>query len=445
MMRQFKQHFNCSMIVFFFVSMLFPFTLQGQMTARGLGMGGAYMTVARGVHASDYNPANLGLPDNSKFSMTFISTEVGVWNNTFTKNMYDKYFVEGADPVTNQIFWTASDIENILDAIPNDGLDLNTSVAVRALSFSVGRFAFSVRAIGRTFLRLDKTFFEIPLTGTELGKSYGFSNTDGKGIGVGLMSFSWGQPVQVSFADHFAVGGTFHLIYGGGYAQADYANLKLDNMSYGVNLDGDFKATYALGKMGWGMDIGAAAQMGEKWTVGASLSQLVGSIPWSEEIKTVEGFIQGDSINVENGLDEDKDFDSEEIDGIEFSAKLPAVFRVGCSYREGDVLLSADYYQCFKEHAWANTKPRLSVGTEWQKLKWLPLRMGVILGGRMGFGTSFGFGFRFGSFIMDFGIMNKGFISPNNSKGIIAAFGMGIDLQPKSNGPTTVGDFINRP
>ena len=109
MMRLLKSYLNCSMIIILLVGFLFPLTLQGQMTARGLGMGGAYMAVSRGVHATDYNPANLGLPDNSKFSMTFISVEAGVWNNTFSKEMYDKYFVEGADPETDRIYWTESD------------------------------------------------------------------------------------------------------------------------------------------------------------------------------------------------------------------------------------------------------------------------------------------------------------------------------------------------
>jgi len=445
MMRRIQNQLIETTMFLLLVIVIFPFTLHAQMTARGLGMGGAYTAVARGVHAADYNPANLGLPDNVKFSMTIISAEAGIWNNAFNKEMYDKYLVEGADPETNQIYWDENDVENILDAIPNDGLNMFTNTSVKGFSFSAGRFAFSIRGTGNSFLSLDKTAFEIPLAGTKIGKTYSFNNTDGKGIGVGLVSFSWGQPMKVSFADHFAFGSTIHLIYGGGYAQTDYANFTIDNMVYGVNLNGDYKATYALGNLGWGLDVGAAAQMGKKWTLGASLSQLLGSIPWSKDMKVVEGFIKGDSINVENELDEEEDFDDDERDIAAFSTKLPVVLRVGCSYKEGDVLLAADYYQSFKESAWANTTPRISIGTEWQKVRWLPLRMGVILGGRMGFGTSFGLGLRLGSFVVDLGVMNQGFISPNNSKGMILAIGMGIDMQRKSNGSTKVSDFIHSP
>jgi len=59
---------------------------------------------------------------------------------------------------------------------------------------------------------------------------------------------------------------------------------------------------------------------------------------------------------------------------------------------------------------------------------WLPLRMGVVMGGRIGFGTSLGFGFRLGGFALDIGMMNRGFVSPQNSKGLVVAMEMGLGL-----------------
>jgi len=418
-------------IVFFFLLCLIPSGLLSQMAARGLGMGGAYTALARGVHAPIWNPANLGLPDNPKFSMTFFSIETGVWNNSLNKGMYDKYFVNGDKDQNGNIVWEQQDVEDILNHIPDNGLGLNVEVFVRTLCFSAGRFAFSFGANVGSFVQLDKTLFELPLAGNELNKKYTLNNMDGEALGIGAISFSLGEPVKVSFADVFAVGGTFHLFYWGGYAKVDSANFSFTTASYGFDIDGNYKATRALGGLGWGVDMGAAAQIGEKLTLSFELANVLGSIPWSNEIKSEVGYIRGDSLTVlnadENSNDEDVVDDSSwTVEGEKFSTKLPIAIRLGCLYREGAVVLTADYYQSFKNGAWSSSKPRFAVGTEWQRIPWLPLRAGVVLGGRIGFGTSFGFGIRPGKFVLDLGIMNRGFIFPKNSKGLIIALDMGV-------------------
>ena len=417
--------------VLFFILSLIPSEVFSQMTARGLGMGGAYTALARGVHAPIWNPANLGLPDNPKFSMTFISIETGVWNNSLSKGMYDKYFVNGDKDQNGNIIWERQDVEDILNHIPANGLDLNTEVSVRALSFSVGRFALSFGANVGTFIRLDKTLFALPLQGNELNKKYTLNNTDGEALGIGIINLSLGEPIKVSFADAFAVGGTFHLFYGGGYAKVDSANFSFTTASYGFDIDGSYKATHALGGFGWGLDMGAAAQIGKKLTLSLGFANVLGSIPWSNEVESEVGYVKGDSLTVlstnENDSDEDAIDDSSwTVEGGKFSTKLPSAIRLGCAYSEGSVVLTLDYYQNFRSGAWSSTRPQFAVGTEWTGVSWLPIRAGVIMGGTIGFGTSFGFGIRPGKFVFDVGIMNRGFVFPKNSKGVIVALEMGV-------------------
>ncbi len=427
-----RKFFKLSRVAgFFFLLCLIPAALFSQMTARGLGMGGAYTALARGVHAPIWNPANLGLSDNPKFSMTFISIETGVWNNSLSKGMYDKYFVNGTKDQNDNIVWEQQDVEDILDHIPADGLGLNAEVFVRTLSFSVGRFALSFGATVGSFVQLDKTLFELPLKGNELDKKYTLNNMDGNALGIGMVSLSLGEPIKVSFADAFAVGGTFHLFYGGGYAKVDSADFSFTTASYGFDINGSYKATHALGGLGWGVDLGVAAQMGKKLTVSFGLANVLGSIPWSNEVKSDVGYIRGDSLTVLNTNKDEDDKDAVEdsswtVEGGKFSTKLPTAIRLGCAYRDGSVVLTADYYQSFKNGAWSSSKPRFAVGTEWKGISWLPLRAGMVMGGRIGFGTSFGFGIRPGGFVLDLGIMNRGFIFPKNSKGLIIALDMGV-------------------
>ena len=381
-------------------------------------MGGAYTALARGVHAPAWNPANLGLPDNPHFSMTFISAGAGVWNNSFSKSLYDRY---------NGAHLSSQDIDDILNHIPDGGLDIDGSASARILSLSLNQFAFSLGAEGGSFLRTDKTLFELGLQGNETNRSYLLEDTYGGGVGVGVIGFSWGHPVQVSFADAFAVGGTLKFLRGIGYVETDKADFRLDMREYDFDLNGEYEVTYALGGLGWGMDLGAAAQFGDQWTVSLGLANLLGSVPWSNDVEKERGYIRGDSLAV-------WDFDDDVVDSTwtvgagDFSTKLPAVLRLGCSYREGKLLLTGDYRQAFSTGPLTRTTPRIAAGAEWSALDWLPLRAGMVLGGRMGFGTSLGFGLRPGAFVFDLGMMSRGLPFPGTSKGYIYGLEFGMEL-----------------
>ena len=425
----------CASAALLFLSLLPASKAHAQLTARGLGMGGAYTALARGAHAPSWNPANLGLPDNSRWSLTFFSVGARVRNNSFSQDLWDQYVVGDGSGV----HWSQQDIEDILSHIPDGGFDADVGASVRAFSFSVGRFALSFGAEVGSFFRFDKSFLQMALQGNAVGERYNMNNTTGQALALGMVSVSWGQPVRVSFADVFSVGGTVHLLFPGGYGNVDRADGYLETTADGFDLDWDYEATYAdLGKMGLGLDLGAAAQYGDKWTVSMSLANVMGSLSWSGNVDKQFGFGSGDSLtvfdlSVEEEGEEDAIIDSSWTleDVGDFSDRMPAILRLGVSYREGPVLLSADYIQGFHDSAWIGTTPRFSVGTEYAGLSWLPLRMGVVLGGRMGFGTSFGLGLRPGGFVLDIGVMNRGFISPKSSKGVIVAVEMGIDLARK--------------
>ena len=426
-MRRFELNYTYRTRVFccavFLLLLLFPPTrLLGQMSARGLGMGGAYTALARGIHASMWNPANLGLPDNSRFSMSIISVESGVWNNSFSLGMYNQY---------NGEYLSSRDIEDILDHIPDDGFCLDAETHFSSMSFSVGRFALTLGANAGSHIELEKTLFEIPLEGAGLDEVYSFGNSDGQVLGVGMVGFSWGQPLNVNFADAFSVGVTLKALYGGAYGRTDKSELDVATHDYGIDLDGEYRVTHAYdGNIGWGLDLGSAAKFGENWTVSLGLADVLGSITFSNNVKTETGFIRIDSLDVEKMSDiEEELIDSTwTVDGKSLTTKLPMTLRIGCACQKGSFLLAADYCQGFVNGALSSTKPRFSLGTEWSGISWLPLRVGFALGGRIGFGTAFGFGIRPGGFVLDVGVMNRGFVAPKSTKGLIVAVELGINL-----------------
>ena len=404
-----------------------------QLTARALGMGLAYTALARGVHAADWNPANLGLSNNPSFGISFFSVGAGVGNNSISINTYNRYATDS--------YWDPNEVDELLNKIPDDGLGVDVLADVRVLSFSIGRFAMTlgVKAGGSAFL--DKTVLEIPLQGTEFEKTYHFDKMNATTLGLGSVKFSYGAPVRVSFADSFAVGGSFHLDFGGGYGRLDSSKLSLEIGSFGFNLDGRYTATTSVSKKvisgkGWGFDLGAAAKLNRHWTVSVGLFNLLGTVNWDKEVKDAGGYVRGDSITVFDLVKDDKDNKKSQLvqdstwtlDGSPFSRKTPVELHIGGLYEEGPYALNVDYVQGFQNQGWVTTRPRFAFGTEWRKVKWLPLRMGVVMGGRIGFGTSFGFGIRPGRFVLDVGLMSRGFILPNSSKGVFVAVEMGVGL-----------------
>ncbi len=395
--------------------------VNAQMNARALGLGGAYTALARGVDAPLWNPANLGLSDNPKFSMTIIGAQAGAWNNSISLGMYNKY---------NGEYLTDSDIENILNSIPDNGFRSNTEVFINTFSFSIRQFALTIGVRGGGYVNAAKNIFKIPLTGTEINKVYNLSDTDGSSLAAAMVGVSWGEPIEVDFAEEFTVGGTLNFYFAGASANADTTEFIIDSKPYGMDLQGLYALTYAYnGSLGFGINLGSTARLNEKWTVSLSLINILGTIPFKKNVKTEKGTYVLDSLNVLTDFDEDAQDTSWTVDASSFSSRFPAVLHAGCSYREGDVIMTADYLQTFSKGIYGSTNPQLSVGTEWQGVTWLPLRMGVILGGYVGFGSSFGFGIRPGGFVLDIGYMSRGFlIAPQNSKGIIVSMDIGIDL-----------------
>jgi len=384
-------------------------------------MGGAYTALARGVHAPAWNPANLGLPDNPRYSVTFVSAGAGVWNNSITKSMYDKY---------NGAHLSSADIEDILDHIPAGGLEIDADVSARAFSFSMNRFALSVGAEGESYMRADKTLLDLALRGNETNRRYSLHDTDGAGAAVGLVGFSWGQPVEVGFADAFAVGATFNFLYGIGYAHADKVDATLQMREYDFDLHAEYTLTHALGGLGWGLDIGAAAQLDPRWNVSLALTNVLGSVPWSRDVKKEGGLVHGDSLAASDLEDAVTD-SSWTLAPRPFSNKLPSVLRFGCSYRRSSSLtLTADYLQGFTDSQSARTTPSFRAGAEWTRLSWLPLRTGIAIGGREGFATALGLGFRATPLVLDIALLSRGLPFPSVSEGYLCAFEAGYRQAP---------------
>ncbi|MBC8278631.1 MAG: hypothetical protein H8E46_10405, partial [FCB group bacterium] len=81
------------------------------------------------------------------------------------------------------------------------------------------------------------------------------------------------------------------------------------------------------------------------------------------------------------------------------------------------LLVAADYQQGLNHTAGGTTIPRLALGAEFSKVKILPLRLGLALGGIQGTTIAAGFGLNLGAFQLDFAMAGQRGLF-NGSKGV---------------------------
>ena len=132
MRRLIKMSFSVVLMAFLHAVSVIPIQAVGESHTRAVGMGGAYVAIARNIDSVGWNPANLGLPSQRKIVIAVFSAGGGIGNSAFTLGDYNRY---------NGEFWNESDKQTILSEIPPKGLTVNAVAEARALGISVGKYA----------------------------------------------------------------------------------------------------------------------------------------------------------------------------------------------------------------------------------------------------------------------------------------------------------------
>lgn len=136
--------------------------------------------------------------------------------------------------------------------------------------------------------------------------------------------------------------------------------------------------------------------------------------------------IESDSTNVYEDSDEDHSVSVDTTYSAgSFKTNLPAKMSMGAAFQMFDNLtLTAEWQQGLNEEFGNSTTPRVGVGAEYFPLKWLPLRTGMAVGGRVGFLYGMGIGLNFSHFRFDYSYaMNKA-MWPSSSNGLFTALSM---------------------
>ena len=389
--------------------------------ARSVGMGFSNSADTRGLEQVGLNPATLAIPHKFNFEFNVMSANAGVFNNSFEKNLYDSYFTTG-----NTL--SADDKSLLLGAIPETGLESRFSARMHTLAFYMPKFSLALSAVGDGYGTVPREVFEIALNGnSELGREYDLSNVSGTAWGGFQASSGLAIPIAMgidSYFDFIAIGLGGKYIAGVAYFEvlnSDGVFRNTDASGAEMSLNANIEARSAGGGSGWAADLGLLAQSKDRnLTIGASLSNAVGSVNWNVDPEAVTFSFSGDSIALG-----DSDIDSLFVDEDSsyaigaFATSLPVILDVGVAFQARKrLLVTAEYEQSFGDRMGVQPYSRLAFGTELRYIPLVPIRAGMSVGGRYGTSFAFGTGLDLKFWFIDVGVINHGGIVSSQSKGL---------------------------
>lgn len=412
---------------------------------RLVGMGRAFTASSRGLDAVGVNPANLALDDrNATVTLNLIPLGLSAGSDFINLKIYNDFFTGIPDPVNPEKripkFLTEDDKDKLLELFPGGvaRTQFKFESAPIGLSLQIGNFGFAlVPSVQSSFsLDLEKEYLELPLRGFPANKEYTLDKTavNGQAVAEVNASFAYILPFVLPMVSDISVGLGIKYLQGLAFAATDHYNGTIKTYANNINPYGeDFpdSTVVDLNFLQWvaamnpddpqpvgsgmGYDIGIVATIMNHIQFGASITN-IGSIKWDKNTKAIIGRSHmALTAPASNKAEQDqfKDaFKGETVDTTGFEFDLPTAINIGVAVQLDDIfewmpfrwLVAADGHFGLNEIG-GNTKiPQFSIGTEFDPLAgWLPLRTGILIGGRERFAWSAGFGIHlFNTFDLDF-------------------------------------------
>jgi hypothetical protein len=388
-------------------------------SARAVAMGGAFTVLASGPTAARFNPANLGLTGRKNTGVEFIGLGASVTNNSFTLSDYNKY--SGA-------YLTSTDKQDILDKVPNEGLELSVDVDVSTMALAVGRLAVSVEGSAAADINLSKDIINLILNGNTYADTIDVTGSYSSAISYGSAGVSFGFPIFQQGTRQLAVGLTGKYLRGIGIEEVTDLQGGIATYATGFQGAGHIIARTATGGAGYAVDLGAAMTLNKTYACGAKIESFLSRIQWNKHTEERGYLFSFDTMTMANANADYIVSDNYTKDIPAFTTSLPARLTVGFGKTSGRLLWAVDWEQGFRTAPGASTKPRLAAGAEWSLLSFLPLRAGYAVGGNRNASLSVGSGLKFFGFYIDAAAVTGSSFSGYSSRGINVAVATGIQF-----------------
>jgi hypothetical protein len=409
-----------------------------------MGMARTFVAASRGLDAVGVNPANLALREEGTVSFSLFPLAVHLGSDFLDYDIYTSYFT-GVETDSGRVpvYLTEEDERRILDAFDADVALTTTDLEARLFGASlrlrdVGAFAFTVDERISALANLPKDYLEFAFSGNPPGSDYNFSGTEVKMTWAREFALSFATQIPgIKFLQFMSGGVAVKYLQGYGYFEVQRFNTRLVTDNNGT-LAGDvdflsrragvdplqnrylnrYKLFPAPAGTGFAFDIGVAGAVNDFLFVGTGVTD-IGWMRWSRG--TQEQFIDSTFV-VDDALDEQQRRRVEEaLRGKKrpagpFTTPLATTLRLGFAVDvhkvpefesfPGELLVALDYNQGLHLEPGSTVTPRVSLGTEYKPVRWLPLRTGISFGGTDQVNVAFGLGLQFSVFTFDIGSEN---------------------------------------
>jgi hypothetical protein len=376
---------------------------QGNASAAASGMGDNYTAMARNFNAPAWNPANLGLPGNSRFSIA-LSPNVALGTGPVTlKDMKD--YGGLVVPVSVRNDWLA----RIAD---NGGQNIGGEVNVTPLAFSIGSVALSATTTLRADGALPAAVAELLLFGnagrTGSAQDYQLGDLALDGNVTSTLAGSYGRRFGIVPVGEFSLGVTGKYIVGHGLASMRDNGSNITSNPVAVNLDAPVvltdTGTFNNGS-GFGIDVGAAWKIGNL-QAGATIKNVINTFAWNtDRLYYIPVKATFDQNNSDSKVDSILPLSSapvalqDELTKRVESATAKPSLALGVAWTGlSRLTIAGDIRQRFGDGLELGPKTQIGVGAELRLIPFIPLRAGV---------TSLTGGMRYsGGFGLEFGVFN---------------------------------------
>jgi hypothetical protein len=422
-----------------------PLSAQLATTPRALGMGGAYVAVARGQEALFQNPANLALPGNPHASAAAPQVTLGATINGLSFG--DANDLRDFDELSDERR------ADILGRIPDEGTaaEVDVRVPVFSLSFRRALFGVSYNLTGRHGVSRDVV--DLVLNGVQQSRLLGANAYDDDAI------LSQSQGFRASYLD-FAAGyahrvGPVSLGVTGHYLRG---NRLVRSGAVGIDTvlsatAPDIRVTYAGvgrdGASGFGLDLGAAIQPSPSLTLSAAVANVVNTLEWKgdPEIRSIvlsrENYRTGDPDQLRNDYAASARPLSEAgpvlaararalADDLDVGATLAPTLRLGAAWepRTGTTVAAAYQGELSDSRLDGPWDRSLGIGVQ-QKVPVVTLRAGVSTD--LDSGTMLGGGLSFGPLHLGAARLTGSSEGNSGQSGWLFTFGVGGQTNSRMN------------
>jgi len=409
---------------------------QVPLTPRAVGMGGAYLGLARGHEAVFLNPANLGLPGTPRWSIGLAGISAG--GTTIGPTLQEARDVFNADDIEQ------ARKDEILASIPAAGTELAFDVRAPLVTLQTGGLGLGVAygVVGEhTF---DRDLVDLVLNGfqqsrylnTNPADDYRIRNT--AGMRMSYLDFAAGYGRSVG---PLSVGATAHYYHGRTVVRSRASEPRV--LIAGADIQVDYTGVLSEGGNGWGVDVGAALEPVRGLSLSASLTNALSSMSWSEDLRyrrvtfNREDFNQEDPVALrreyeesERALDASAPADVRTLaQGLTDEAEFPATLRLGAAYSVPGIgtAVSAAYHGQIGDGR---------LGGRWEQLVGIGLQQRLpLITARVGFstdmdeGTMLGGGLSLGPINVAVAQLRNGDLNGEGREGWVGSFGLSVKTQ----------------